>query len=345
MARRTGVSRDRAGAARTALAQIIDGELDRAVPEAVAAFASLLAERGGPGVAGVLFYGSALRDDALDGVLDFYVLTDRSGDWPGSALAAMAGRLLPPNVGYLERSLAVGPAKRTVRAKFAVMTLAQFARGTSAASMDTTLWARFSQPCVRVHCRSDADASAIRDAVVQAVVTASRWAAMLGPPSGTAADYWRALYKATYSIELRVEHSSRGVDLVSRHLGRYATSLPLAWDVAGVASCVSHPGAGHGGAQRADGGSIATTLEPSISPQSRRRALRQWALRARLGKPLNLLRLMKAALTFDNAVDYVAWKIERHSGYRIDPTPFQRRHPLLAAPALYWRLRSRKVLR
>lgn len=339
------MSPDRAGAARTALAQVIDAELDRAVPEAVAAFASLLAERGGPGVAGVLFYGSALRDDALDGVLDFYVLTDRSGDWPGSALAAMAGRLLPPNVGYLERSVALGAAKRTVRAKFAVMTLAQFARGTSAGSIDTTLWARFSQPCVRVHCRSEADASAIRDAVVQAVVTAGRWAAVLGPPSGTAADYWRALYQATYSIELRVEHHSRGVDLVSRHLGRYETSLPLAWHVAGVASCVSHPGARRGGGQSADGGPIATTLEPTISPQTRRHALRQWALRARLGKPLNLLRLMKAAFTFDNAIDYVAWKIERHSGYRIDPTPFQRRHPLLAAPALYWQLRSRNVLR
>jgi hypothetical protein len=50
-------------------------------------------------------------------------------------------------------------------------------------------------------------------------------------------------------------------------------------------------------------------------------------------------------LTFDNAVDYVAWKIERHSGYRIEPTPFQRRHPLLAAPALYLKLRARGVLR
>ena len=52
--------------------------------------------------AAVLFYGSALRDEALDGVLDFYVLTDRPIAWPGSRWTALASRLLPPNVGYLE---------------------------------------------------------------------------------------------------------------------------------------------------------------------------------------------------------------------------------------------------
>ena len=56
-------------------------------------------------------------------------------------------------------------------------------------------------------------------------------------------------------------------------------------------------------------------------------------------------RLLKAACTFDNAIEYVAWKVERHSGYRIEPTPFQRRHPLLAAPRLYWRLRRLGVFR
>ena len=40
--------------------------------------------RAGESTAAVLFYGSALRDDALDGVLDFYVLTDRPIAWPGS---------------------------------------------------------------------------------------------------------------------------------------------------------------------------------------------------------------------------------------------------------------------
>ena len=44
-------------------------------------------------------------------------------------------------------------------------------------------------------------------------------------------------------------------------------------------------------------------------------------------------------------MDYVAWKVERHSGFRIEPSEWQRRHPLLAAPALYLKLRARGVLR
>jgi hypothetical protein len=68
-------------------------------------------------------------------------------------------------------------------------------------------------------------------------------------------------------------------------------------------------------------------------------------LRRQLGKPLNLLRLIKAAFTFDGAIDYVVWKVERHSGVRLEIQPWQRRHPLLAAPRLYYQLRKRRVMR
>jgi hypothetical protein len=44
-------------------------------------------------------------------------------------------------------------------------------------------------------------------------------------------------------------------------------------------------------------------------------------------------------------MDYVAWKVERHSGVRIDVKPWQRRFPLLAAPGLYLKLRRLGVLR
>jgi hypothetical protein len=60
---------------------------------------------------------------------------------------------------------------------------------------------------------------------------------------------------------------------------------------------------------------------------------------------LNLARLAKAAFTFSGGVDYIAWKIERHSGHKIEVTPFQRRHPLLAAGPALWRLWRQGVLR
>ncbi|MEE3153918.1 MAG: hypothetical protein VX309_00130, partial [Pseudomonadota bacterium] len=85
-----------------------------------------------------------------------------------------------------------------------------------------------------------------------------------------------------------------------------------------------------------------TTLCPSLAPDERNRVLRWWRRRARLGKPLNLLRLAKATTTFDGAADYAAWKLHRHTGITLEVTPFRSRYPLLAAPgALFelWRKR------
>jgi hypothetical protein len=307
------------------LAALIGAELRRPVAPPVALLARQLAARAGGATAAVLFYGSALRDGALDGVLDFYVLVDRSAAWPGSRLAALANRLLPPNVGYVEQEI----KGRRLRAKYAVMTLAQFRRAMSVRRIDTTLWARFSQPCACVHARSGGDWTAVRDAVCDAAATAARWAAALGPQRGDALAYWRALYQRTYAAELRVERSARSSDLLAADAPRYARLLPAAWCSGGLAfACTADD-----------------RLEPALDAAARTAAERRWRLRQRLGRPLNLLRLLKAALTFDNAIDYVAWKVERHSGYRIEPTAFQRRHPLLAAPMLYWRLRGLGVLR
>ncbi|TDU28935.1 hypothetical protein DFR24_3316 [Panacagrimonas perspica] len=303
----------------------IGEELRRPVHAAVTQLADQLAALAGSATAAVLFYGSGLRDETLDGVLDFYVLLDDVGAWPGSRLAALANRVLPPNVAYLERTV----ADRPVRAKVAVMSLAQFAAGMTGEGLDTTLWARFSQPCRCVHARSETDRAALASAVQDAVKTAARWAAALGPERGAAEDYWRALFARTYVAEIRVERSGRADDLVARDAARYAELLPLAWTAAGIAFNVSSEG----------------ELSPQRDHGDRRGAARRWAWRQRLGKPLNALRLLKAACTFDGAADYVAWKVERHSGVHLDLSDWQRRHPLLAAPGVYWRLRRAGILR
>lgn len=307
------------------LRKLIDTELRRAAPPPVAALAGQLAQRAGGHAAAVLFYGSALRTDALDGVLDFYVLLDRVGAWPGSRVAAVANRLLPPNVGYFEGEL----DRRTLRAKYAVMSVEQFRLGMSRKKIDTTLWARFSQPSICVWTRSNADRKAMVTAVSDAVITAACWAAELGPSSAPAPEFWRALFAKTYGAELRVEKTARGVDIVDRDSSRYGAVLPLAWKAAGIRYEVL-----------ADG-----RLAPRLDARARRSAARRWAWRSRLGRPLNLLRLLKATFTFAGAMDYAAWKIERHSGVRIEVSPWQRRFPLLAVPRVYWQLRKRGLLR
>ena len=306
-------------------------ELDAAVPAAVRVFAARLAARIGPPAVAVLYYGSTLREGTHDGLLDFYVLTDAPGDGPGSRWARWANRWLPPQVGWIDDVV----DGRTLRAKYALLSSRQFASAMRVACLDTTIWARFSQPCACVWLRDGAAGSeapaarALRAAVVDAIVTAARWAAWLGPERAPPLDYWRALYAHTYAAELRVERSSRGADLVAAAANRYAALLVACWRYVGIDFETF-----------ADG-----SVAPRLGAAERRAARRRWRRRQRLGRPLNLLRLAKATLTFDRAIDYVAWKVERHSGVHIEPTAFQRRHPLLAAPFVYWRLRRERVLR
>lgn len=310
---------------RAALQQLIGDELGSAALPAVQALAQQLALRGGHATVAVLYYGSALRAESLEGVLDFYVLLDDVGAWPASFTARLANRLLPPNVGYLEATVDGQP----LRAKYAVLASSQFERKLQQSSLDTTIWARFCQPALCVWARSSADRAAVTAWISTAVSTAACWAVKLGPNTAPAAEFWRALFAHTYAAELRVEKSGRALDIVGKNPLRYETLLPLALTAAGMAFETNAGG----------------ELVPKVEPAERLRASRRWKRRSRLGRPLNILRLLKAAFTFDGGLDYVVWKIERHRGVRIEVSPWQRRFPLLAAPGLYWQLRRRGILR
>jgi hypothetical protein len=306
------------------LRELLGAELAHPAPAGARSIAADLARRGGAATSVVLYYGSALRAGSLEGILDFYVLLDRVGAWPGSLAARLANRWLPPNVGYLEFE----HEGQRLRAKFAVMSRAQFAQRLTDGTRDTTIWARFCQPALCVWARSPADRDAATELAAAAVVRASVWAARLGPDVAPAESFWRALFAQTYGAELRVERTARPDDIVARQSMRYIELLPLAWQEAGMPFV-----------QRDDG-----QLAPQLAKGVRRAALRRWRSLARWGRWLNAGRLLKASFTFEGAMDYVAWKIERHRGVRIEVRPWQRRFPVLAAPFLYWKLRRLGVL-
>lgn len=313
-------------AAAAALTGLIEAELRQPVPPAIAAFAAHLAapaER--RGALAVLFYGSNLRTGDLDGVLDFYLLVDRLRDWQGTTLTALGNHLLPPNVGYHTWQF----EDRTLRAKVAVLRLDQFETGVTGSGIDTTLWARFAQPARLLWARDAAAQARTAAAVAQAVQTASRWAALLGPAQGAATAYWDAVFGRTYAAELRVEKSTRAASLAAHDPARYRQALRYSWQAIGLPFSGSDDG----------------VLTPELTADDRATAERAWARRARWGKPLNLLRLSKSVFTFAGGADYVAWKVERHSGYVVALTDWQRRHPLLAAPRVLWTLWRRGVLR
>ena len=295
-----------------ALEQRVAAMLARPVDPAVAAQAKALGEASG--ALAVLFYGSNLRSGNLEGVLDFYVLL------PGSAEKG-----LWPRVSYREWSSPCGP----LRAKIATMTLTKFAEACRGATMDTTIWARFVQPSALVWQRDEAAAREVRQAIADAARTASWLAVALGPATGRADDYWRALFRATYRAELRVERAGREDAILSANAEHFAGLLPAALGSARIAY-----------------GEDRSTLTPRMNDSERRKVRRWWRARRRMGKWLNAARLVRAAGTFDGAARYAAWKIERHTGVAVALTPWRERHPLLAAPGMLWRFwRQRKALR
>ncbi len=292
----------------SALTERIAARLAAPIDLAVATFARSLGQSAG--ARAVLFYGSNLRTGSLDGVLDFYILL------PGKNEAAIW-----PRVSYHERE----HEDTTLRAKVATMRLATFARAASGELSDTTIWARFVQPSALIWAEDEAARQEVIAAIAAASTTASRLAAALGPenggPSGTAEDYWRALFRATYEAEFRVEKGGRENDILSVNAEHFAGLLPLALSAAGI-----------------EPGQSGAILTPRLAAGERARILGWWKRRRRLGKPLNLLRLVKASTTFEGAARYAAWKIERHTGMPVKLTPFRERFPLLAAPQVLFDL-------
>lgn len=264
-----------------------------------------------PGTNAVLFYGSCLREARLDGLmLDFYVIVDdydqAYGDW-----RARANRLIPPNVFRI--------AHGALRAKYAVLDSADFARLCSARTRNPSVWARFAQPSRLVWARGDA----ARDAVVAAVSGAApallAAAAPMLPATLTVEALWTGAFALTFAAELRTERAGRGDSIVAADPGRYAAFTLPALATAGLAATL-------------DGDQL------HIAALDRATAAAAWRARHRDGKLLSAARLAKAAFTFDGGLDYLAWKIERHAGVPVPITPWMRRWPLAGGIALLPRL-------
>jgi len=302
---------------RLVLREAVADELGRGCHPSSMALADMIRERHGATVAAVLFYGSCLRQDPADdppeGIQDFYVIVDRYQDAYRSRWQAFANRLLPPNVFYIEQAR----GKHVVRAKYAVVSRAQFVSGTSSAAFHPSLWARFSQPVALLYARDETVRAEMIDAVVDAVRTMLTSAAPLVEAPAPPANLWQEALRQTYRAELRPESSERAATIYRADDERYDRIARLLF----------------AGQVQADG-----CLALQTNAEERRRTHRTWLFRRMLGKPLSVVRLMKSLFTFDGGVDYALWKVERHTGVRIPITSFERRHPLLNAPRLLWRV-------
>ena len=289
----------------TELRNLVAEELGREVDPRVTQMAQAIAAKHPTASRAVLFYGSCLREQRLEGLmLDFYLIVSDYRAAYRKRWLALANRLIPPNVFYFEQG--------GLTAKYAVLSEADFARECSLKARTVSVFARFAQPS-RIVWASDDDA---RERAIAVVSQAAPTLLELARPVLTDADasdpsaIWKRAFSLTFAAELRAERSSRPEAIVDAATDRYCR----------FAKAAGFPG------------------DRDYTDKERRVSEDAWRRFQRRGKKASVLRLAKAAFTFAGGADYIAWKINRHAGAQITLKPWQRRHPLLAGISLLPRL-------
>jgi hypothetical protein len=205
------------------LRDLVAEELSLPVDPRVTTIASAIAAAHGAASRAVLFYGSCLRQQQLDGLmLDFYLIVSEYGAAYRKRWLAVANRLIPPNVFYFEHGGLV--------AKYAVLSEQDFARLSGPGASSVSVWARFAQPSRLVWAASDQARATSIDAVSRAAPTL-----LAAAGSSNAEDpleLWRRAFALTYSAELRAERKSRAGSVVDLEPQRYARFTAPALEVA-----------------------------------------------------------------------------------------------------------------
>jgi hypothetical protein len=292
------------------LHDFVAAELAAPVDPRVAAIGEAIAALYPGAARAVLFYGSCLREKNLEGLLlDFYLIVSDYRAAYGRGWFAFANALIPPNVFPFEHE--------GLAAKYAVLSEADFARECSVDARSVSVWARFAQPARLVWA---ADEAARERAIAAVGEAAPTLFALTLPVKNRHRDdplaIFRAGFNLTYHSELRAERKERPAALVEADEARYARI----------------------------GGAVLAERAPFPDPGPERAAWR-WKWRSRNGKILSLVRLAKATTTYAGGVDYLAWKINRHAGTKIEVKPWLRRWPILGALILLPRLLRRGAIR
>jgi len=194
------------------LRDLVAEELSRPVDTRVAAMARAIASEYGDASRAVLFYGSCLRDQPIEGsMLDFYLIVSDYRSAYGKRWQAAANALIPPNVFPF--------AHDGLAAKYAVLSEADFQRLNGPETYNVSVWARFAQPSRLVWSKDEA----ARDKAIAAVARAAP--TLLGAAGRRTGegilDWWRRAFSLTYSAELRAERKGRANSVVDGEPDRY----------------------------------------------------------------------------------------------------------------------------
>lgn len=260
-----------------------------------------------------MYYGSSLRDlDDAEKMLDFYVIVDSYRKTHKNPIRAGLNRLIPPAVYYYEQEDENGVLSTC---KYSIISLAEFQKRCGAHALLSMVWGRFCQPSVMLFPKDELIAQRLMASRETAVKHMAAQIAPLMDQPVTSTQFWAKGFYESYRTELRPESSEgRAAEIVARYGERYKRLMTALY-----------------GTPDKDGFYIMPDLPAGPTKT-------KWFLRRLLGKPMTAIRVINSAATFEGGLDYVLRKLKNHSGVTIDPTPFQRKHPVICSPVLGWKL-------
>lgn len=302
---------------------------DAATDPRLAKLLEQLRERHNDAICCILLYGSCLRSgDIYDGLLDLYLICDSYSAAYRSRPLAAANWMLPPNVFYAELTL----DDKTLRSKVTVISRRDFRSGCSRAWFESYIWGRFAQPTRVLYSRDEQGREDIEHCLLQAAGTLLHNTLPAMPEQGLVTDLWEQALALSYSTELRTERSGRAAELAQSARDFYAAITRY-----------HAPSLGFGFTVYDSAGQL--SYRTRIDKSQRLATRFAWSLRRGQGKLLSIMRLLKALFTFEGGLDYIAWKLERHSGEEVVIPDRVRRAPLIYLWGFFWGLYRRGIFK
>jgi hypothetical protein len=311
--------------------------------DAAAAAAGRIVEWGGDSVRALVFFGSRKTRALPDpwSAYDYFVLTRGYAPFYGSlhragalrrrpGLVAALNAWLPPNQISLRGS---DPNGAPWHAKCAVIELDRLVTETSAQRHDHFCLGRLCQPVELMYAADDAARESVLSALASAHALTFDWVRPWLPGRFDTAEYCRTMLRVSLAREVRPEPVGRAEALFDAQREELLPVYGVLLD-----------GLARGGALRALGDGSYGLARPVTGPErARLRGYFAWSLiRA-------TARWAKYVVTFDDWLEYIVRKAERHSGQTIVLSPRERRYPLLFLwprfLRFYRRDRNRKAAR
>jgi len=290
------------------------------VPDIAEDLATLLTAAAAGSVEAVILYGSHLlgaspdRHSALDFVVvvddytRFYRALSAAGEIHRSpSLMGALSRFLPPNViAFTPEDGAAGIAKCLV------IDRSDFVEALGPNPPDHFLLARMVQRVALVRAADERRRRWAEDVLEAARAGVLDWIGPFLAEPFDAGDLGRRLLEVCYRAEFRPEARNRATtifEMQRTHFGdRFAHLLE---------------GAAADGRLRREGGKYRFAVPPTAAER------RRWQRHLARSKARVTARWLKHVVTFDNWLPYIARKVERRTGMKVELTPLERRLPLL----------------